>query len=82
MSSLLDEEKDKGDSPWAEEIKSKKPKGVLVSSECSTSVLRSFFKELSPSDNKVYLLDGFPRQIQQARDFDEKVCRILIRFCR
>ncbi|KAI4233710.1 MAG: hypothetical protein LQ352_008226 [Teloschistes flavicans] len=73
MSSLLDEEKDKGDSPWAEEIKSKKPKGVLVSSECSTSVLRSFFKELSPSDNKVYLLDGFPRQIQQARDFDEKV---------
>ncbi|KAL9576222.1 MAG: hypothetical protein Q9212_007282 [Teloschistes hypoglaucus] len=74
MSSLLDEEKEKADSPWAEEIKLKKPKGVLVSKECTTAVLRSFFEGLPASGKTVYLLDGFPRTTLSARDFDEKVC--------
>lgn len=74
MSSLLEEEKEKADSPWAEEIKLKKPKGVLVSKECTTAVLRSFFKGLPASGKTVYLLDGFPRATLSARDFDEKVC--------
>lgn len=74
MSSLLDGEKEKAASPWAEEIKLKTPRGVLVSKEHTTAVLRTFFKGFPPSENTVYLLDDFPRTTLSARDFNEKFC--------
>ncbi|KAL8874045.1 MAG: hypothetical protein Q9198_006939 [Flavoplaca austrocitrina] len=58
ISDLLRAEKDKAESPWAEEILAKMPLGVHVSSQDHT---------------KSYLLDGFPRNIEQAEAFLAKM---------
>ncbi|KAI4273027.1 MAG: hypothetical protein L6R38_006454 [Xanthoria sp. 2 TBL-2021] len=73
MSDLLRAEKDKPDSPWAQEIKAKMPFGVLVSSEISTAVLQAWYNRLPQNHMNTYLLDGFPRDIEQAGDFAEKL---------
>lgn len=73
MSDLLRTEMDKPDSPWAHEIKAKLPFGVLVSSELSTAVLQAWYSRLPQGHTNTYLLDGFPRDIEQAGDFAEKV---------
>ncbi|KAL8992428.1 MAG: hypothetical protein Q9169_007114 [Polycauliona sp. 2 TL-2023] len=73
MSTLLSEEMNKFDSPWAQEIKDKMPHGVHVSSAVSTAVLEAWYKSL-PNDHKnTYLLDGFPRNIEQASAFPAKL---------
>lgn len=77
MSDLLRAEKDKPDSPWAQEIKAKMPFGVLVSSEISTAVLQAWYNRLPQNHMNTYLLDGFPRDIEQAGDFAEKVSVVL-----
>lgn len=77
MSNLLRAEKDTPDSPWAQEIMAKMPFGVLVSSEISTAVLQAWYKRLPQNQTNTYLLDGFPRDIEQADDFAEKVAMFL-----
>ena len=77
MSDLLRAEMDKPDSPWAQEIKAKLPFGVLVSRELSTAVLQAWYSGLPQGHTTTYLLDGFPRDIEQAGDFSEKVWTFL-----
>ncbi|KAL8856014.1 MAG: hypothetical protein Q9178_007385 [Gyalolechia marmorata] len=73
MSDLLREERNRPGSPWAQEIKDKLPSGTLVSSELSTAVLQAWYNR-QPQDHTVtYLLDGFPRNIEQAGKFAEKL---------
>lgn len=73
MSDLLRAEMDKPDSPWVQEIKAKLPFGVLVSSELSTAVLQAWYSRLPQGHTTTYLLDGFPRDVEQAGGFAEKV---------
>ncbi|KAL8657748.1 MAG: hypothetical protein Q9226_001620 [Calogaya cf. arnoldii] len=73
MSDLLRAEGDKLDSPWAKEINAKMPSGSLVSSETSTAVLEAWYKHLPQNHTNTYLLDGFPRDIEQASAFAEKL---------
>ena len=73
MSDLLRAEKDKPESPWAEEIQEKMPLGVHVSSQASTGVLQAWYNSLPQDHTKTYLLDGFPRNIEQAEAFLTKV---------
>lgn len=73
MSDLLRAEMAKPDSPWAQEIQAKMPLGVHVNSEVSTGVLQAWYKSLPQDHTKTYLLDGFPRNIEQAEAFLAKV---------
>ncbi|KAL8976433.1 MAG: hypothetical protein Q9205_007555, partial [Flavoplaca limonia] len=73
MSDLLRAEKDKPESPWAQEILAKMPLGVHVSSQVSTSVLQAWYNSLPQDHTKTYLLDGFPRNIEQAEAFLAKM---------
>lgn len=73
MSDLLRAEKDKSESPWAQEIQEKLPLGVHVSSQVSTGVLQAWYKSLPQDHTNIYLLDGFPRNIEQAEAFLAKV---------
>ncbi|KAL8882551.1 MAG: hypothetical protein Q9192_007565, partial [Flavoplaca navasiana] len=73
MSDLLRAEKDKPESPWAQEIQEKMPLGVHVSSQVSTGVLKAWYKSLPQDHTKAYLLDGFPRNIEQAEAFLAKM---------
>ncbi|KAL8850846.1 MAG: hypothetical protein Q9221_004260 [Calogaya cf. arnoldii] len=49
------------------------PFGSLVNSETSTAVLEAWYKNLPQGHTNVYLLDGFPRDIEQASAFAEKL---------
>ncbi|KAL8840282.1 MAG: hypothetical protein Q9176_003974 [Flavoplaca citrina] len=73
MSDLLRAEKDKTDSPWAQEILAKMPLGVHVSSQVSTGVLQAWYNSLPQDHTNTYLLDGFPRNIEQAEAFLAKM---------
>ena len=73
MGDLLRDERDKPGSPWAQEINDAIYQGRLVSGELSIKVLQEHFsKGLKPRRNNV-ILDGFPRNIDQATLFEEKV---------
>ena len=73
MGDLLRDERDKPGSPWAREINDAIHQGRLVSGELSIKVLQDHFsKGLKPGRNNV-ILDGFPRNIDQATLFEEKV---------
>ncbi|KAL8685640.1 MAG: hypothetical protein Q9224_005738 [Gallowayella concinna] len=72
MSDLLSAEGTRPDSQWAQEINAKLPTGVLVSSETSTAVLDAWLDSLPEGQSTTYLLDGFPRNMDQARAFVEK----------
>ena len=74
MSDLLREEAQRPDSPWALEVSQKLPTGVLMSGELTTAVLKRYIHGLSPTESRLHLLDGFPRSLEQAKDFDLKVC--------
>ncbi|KAL9591855.1 MAG: hypothetical protein Q9179_007305 [Wetmoreana sp. 5 TL-2023] len=75
MSDLLRAEAQRPGSRWAEEINQKLPTGALVGVELSTAVLRRFVDELPLWEGKTYLLDGFPRNLEQAMGFDMQVGR-------
>jgi len=65
---MLREEIKKG-SPLGLEIKSVIAKGVLVSDELVTKLVEHRFLN-SPDLQKGFMLDGFPRTVQQAEDLD------------
>ncbi|KAL8866445.1 MAG: hypothetical protein Q9174_006300, partial [Haloplaca sp. 1 TL-2023] len=73
MSDLLREEAKRPGSPWAKEINQKLPTGELMSGGLTLSVLLRYIQEDFPADGKLLLLDGFPRSIEQAKEFDEMV---------
>ena len=73
MSDLLRREAQRPTSPFAEEINSKLPKGILVSSDAAVAALRSYLKGLSNDKSRRILLDGFPRNLDQAQRFRQEV---------
>ena len=76
MGDLLRNEKDKLSSPWAQEINDAIEQGRLVSGELSIKVLQDYFsKRLQPGRSNI-ILDGFPRNIEQATLFEEKVLEL------
>lgn len=76
MSDLLREEAQEVGSINAPEIDRKLPTGALVSGDLATAVLKKFLGGLSPYTSQTILLDGFPRDIDQAQKFEEKVCQL------
>ncbi|KAL9047435.1 MAG: hypothetical protein Q9206_006791 [Seirophora lacunosa] len=73
MSDLLRWEEKRPHSPWAEEIQSKLPTGTLVSSDACIFVLGYFLRGLPDDPSRKIILDGFPRNLDQARKFEEQM---------
>ncbi len=62
---------EKDDTPLGREVKSHIDKGSLVPDEL---VIKMIFERLQDSDcKKGYILDGFPRTVNQAEKLDEKI---------
>ena len=74
MSDLLRKEAANTASAWAEEIQSKLPKGELVSSGACMAALRSFLDSWAHEASQIILLDGFPRNMDQALQYQRQVC--------
>ena len=76
MGDLLRDEKNKPGSLYAQEINNAIQQGRLVSGELSIKVLQDYFsKRLQPGRSNI-ILDGFPRNIEQATLFEEKVLEL------
>ncbi|KAL8728068.1 MAG: hypothetical protein Q9181_005479 [Wetmoreana brouardii] len=73
MSDLLRAEAADPGSPWAREINEKLPNGILVSSELCVDVFSTWRSAQRRSCPRFCLLDGFPRNVDQAREFQEKM---------
>ncbi|KAL8644517.1 MAG: hypothetical protein Q9210_007215 [Variospora velana] len=73
MSDLLRWEKKRPLSPWAQEIKSKLPSGTLVSSDACIFALKYFLSGLPNDPSRKIILDGFPRNLDQARKFEQQM---------
>lgn len=78
MSDLLREEAKRPTSLFANEIKSKLPKGILVSSNATVAAFRSYLDEFHNDDSRSILLDGFPRNLDQAQMFRQEVWQVFI----
>lgn len=61
-------------SQWAEEIKEHMREGRLVPTELSMKLLESHITKATMGGRKKFILDGFPRKIDQAILFEKKVC--------
>ncbi|KAG7008519.1 hypothetical protein G7Y79_00005g016600 [Physcia stellaris] len=77
MSDLLRREAQRPTSPFAEEINSKLPKGILVSSDAAIAALRSYLEVLSDDKSRRILLDGFPRNLDQAQKFRQEIGEVM-----
>ncbi len=73
MSDLLREAKETASSPHAEEIARKLPTGNLVGGEVAISILGDFLRTFTPDSAPTILLDGLPRNIEQAQAFEKNV---------
>ncbi|KAL8965974.1 MAG: hypothetical protein Q9197_006234 [Variospora fuerteventurae] len=73
MSDLLRWEKKRPLSPWAQEIKSKLPSGTLVSSDACIFALKYFLSGLHDNPSRKIILDGFPRNLDQACEFEKQM---------
>ena len=75
MGDILRAEKNAPDSPWAKEIDKHMREGGLVPSELSVELLQSHLSKALGEGRRKFVLDGFPRKIEQAILFEKKVCR-------
>ncbi|KAI4172294.1 MAG: hypothetical protein LQ346_008627, partial [Caloplaca aetnensis] len=73
MSDLLHEAKKNASAPHAEEIARKLPTGTLVGGEVAISILGDFLRTFTPDSAPTILLDGFPRNIEQAQAFEKNL---------
>lgn len=73
MSDMLREAQENASAAHAEEIARKLAKGSLVSGEVAMSALRGFLSTLPTNPSPTILLDGFPRDIEQAQSFENQV---------
>lgn len=74
MGDILRAEKNMPGSPWSEEIDHQMREGGLVSDELSMTLLQSYISKAMKDGRQRFILDGFPRKIEQAVLFEEKVC--------
>lgn len=75
MGDILRAERNKPGSLWAEEIEYHMREGGLVPSELSMKLLQSHISTAMEGGRKKFILDGFPRKIEQAILFEKKVRR-------
>ena len=73
MGDLLRAERNTPGSPWAEEIQHHMREGGLVPSDLSMSLLQSYLSKALEGGRRKFILDGFPRKIDQAILFEKKV---------
>ena len=73
MGDILRAEIDKLDSPWAEQIQYQMREGGLVRSDLSMRLLHSYIFAATMAGRKKFLLDGFPRNIDQAVLYEKNV---------
>lgn len=78
MSDLLRHEAQRPDSPFADEINSKLPMGILVSSDAAIAAFKSYLDGSPHDDSRRILLDGFPRNLDQAQKFRQEVWHAVI----
>lgn len=75
MGDILRAERNKAGSPYAEEIEHQMREGGLVSSELSLELLQFHIALAMEGGRRKFLLDGFPRKLDQVTLFKKKVCR-------
>lgn len=75
MGDILRAERNTPGSKWAEEIEYHMREGGLVPSELSMKLLRSHISKAMGGERKKFILDGFPRKIDQAILFEKEVHR-------
>ncbi|KAL8761354.1 MAG: hypothetical protein Q9184_002519 [Pyrenodesmia sp. 2 TL-2023] len=73
MSDLLREAERNASAAYAEEIARNLAKGTLVSGEVAMAALGEFLSTLPTNPSPTILLDGFPRDIEQAQSFENQV---------
>jgi UMP-CMP kinase len=73
MGDILRAERDTPSSPWAKEIEDQIRKGGLVPSQLSMKLLQSHISKALVRGQRKFILDGFPRKVDQAILFEKKV---------
>lgn len=73
MGDLLRAETNTPGSPWAAEIQYHMREGGLVPSELSMDLLQIYLTKALEGGRRKFILDGFPRKIDQATLFEKKV---------
>ena len=73
MGDILRAERSTPGSPWAEEIERQIREGGLVRSELSMELLQLHISKALERRRRKFFLDGFPRKVDQAILFEEKV---------
>jgi len=72
---LLREEQDRPGSEFGEKIKSDIKEGKIVPMEITVQLLKNAINTTIEKDNnRQFLIDGFPRKMDQALKFEETVC--------
>jgi len=74
---LLREEQDRPGSEFGEMIKTYIKEGTIVPMEVTVQLLENAMKasiESGQNDKKLFLIDGFPRKLDQAHAFERSVC--------
>ena len=74
MGDILRAERNKAGSPYAEEIERQMREGGLVSSELSLELLQTHIAMAMERGRRKFILDGFPRKLDQFTLFTKKVC--------
>ena len=70
---ILRAERDRLNSPWTEQIQYQMREGGLVCSEISMKLLFSSISVATMAGRRKFILDSFPRDIDQAVLFEKKV---------
>ena len=69
---LLRDEASSHDSVFADFIKKSMQNSVIIPANLTIELLRK--KDAQLQGPRVFVIDGFPRSLEQAREFEEKVC--------
>ncbi|KAF1363472.1 cytidylate kinase [Lizonia empirigonia] len=71
---LLREEAARPDSPYRKFIPESIRRSILLPAQLTTQLLRQALVQAQARGKHRFLLDGFPRSIAQAVDFEDKIC--------
>ncbi|EFQ90693.1 hypothetical protein CFE70_008328 [Pyrenophora teres f. teres 0-1] len=71
---LLREEQDREGSEFGEMIKTYIKEGTIVPMEVTVQLLENAMRSSIESSNNMFLIDGFPRKLDQAHAFERSVC--------